>query len=144
MIIFLKEMASESNNVYRVYIIVHDSYCVILSQTRSGCVLWIATSVPMMPWAAMIGRTGIHPSLTPSTSASPLANETHHTGMTFKWGSWWRHQMETFSALLSLCVGNPLASSGFPSQRDSNADLWCVFVISLKKLLNKHWFDRQL
>ena len=30
---------------------------------------------------------------------------------------WWYHQMETFSALLALCEGNPLVTSGFPSQR---------------------------
>ena len=28
---------------------------------------------------------------------------------------WW-HEMDAFSALLVLCVGNPLATSGFPSQ----------------------------
>ena len=30
---------------------------------------------------------------------------------------WWRHQMETFSALLALCAGNSPATSEFPSQR---------------------------
>ena len=31
--------------------------------------------------------------------------------------SWWRHQMETFSALLALCAGNSPLTSGFHSQR---------------------------
>ena len=34
--------------------------------------------------------------------------------------TWWRHQMETFSALLALCFvrdGNPPVTGGFPSQR---------------------------
>ena len=30
--------------------------------------------------------------------------------------SWWRHQVETFSALLDLCEGNPSVTGGFPSQ----------------------------
>ena len=30
---------------------------------------------------------------------------------------WWRHQIETFSALLSLCEGNPPVTGAFPSQR---------------------------
>ena len=30
---------------------------------------------------------------------------------------WWRHQMETFSALLILCAGNLPVTSEFPSQR---------------------------
>ena len=29
----------------------------------------------------------------------------------------WRHQMETFSALLALCAGNSLVTDEFPSQR---------------------------
>ena len=40
---------------------------------------------------------------------------------------WWRHQMETFSALLTLCEGNPPVTGGFPSQRTvtrSDAE-WC-------------------
>ena len=31
--------------------------------------------------------------------------------------SWWRHQMETFSALLVLCAGNSPVTGEFPSQR---------------------------
>ena len=31
--------------------------------------------------------------------------------------SWWRHQMETFSALLTLCAGNSPVTGEFPSQR---------------------------
>ena len=31
--------------------------------------------------------------------------------------TWWRHQMETFSALLALCEGNPPVTGEFPSQR---------------------------
>ena len=32
---------------------------------------------------------------------------------------WWRHQMETFSALLALCAGE------FPCTKASDAELWC-------------------
>ena len=31
--------------------------------------------------------------------------------------SWWRHQMETFSALLAICAGNSPISGEFPAQR---------------------------
>ena len=34
---------------------------------------------------------------------------------------WWRHQMETFSALLALCAWSPVNSS----QKASDAELWC-------------------
>ena len=39
--------------------------------------------------------------------------------------SWWRHQMETFSALLAICAGNSPVTGEFPSQMASNAELWC-------------------
>ena len=31
--------------------------------------------------------------------------------------TWWRHQMETFSALLALCAGNSPVTGEFPAQR---------------------------
>ena len=31
--------------------------------------------------------------------------------------TWWRRQMETFSALLSLGEGNPPVTGGFPTQK---------------------------
>ena len=31
--------------------------------------------------------------------------------------TWWRHQMDTFSALPAICEGNPPVIRGFPSQR---------------------------
>ena len=34
-----------------------------------------------------------------------------------KFYSWWRHQMETFSALLALCTGNSAVTGEFPSQK---------------------------
>ena len=37
--------------------------------------------------------------------------------------SWWRHGMETLSALLALCGGNPPVTGGFPSQRAGDAEL---------------------
>ena len=37
--------------------------------------------------------------------------------------SWWHHDMETHSALLALCEGNPPFTGGFPSQRASNVEL---------------------
>ena len=31
--------------------------------------------------------------------------------------AWWRHQMETFSALLAICAGNSPVTGEFPAQR---------------------------
>ena len=51
----------------------------------------------------------------------------------------WGHAMDTFSTLLALCEGNPLGTSGFPSQRASNVKFFSVVNCLLKKPLNKHW-----
>ena len=37
--------------------------------------------------------------------------------------SWWRHDTETISALLSICEGNPPVTDGFPLLRAGNADM---------------------
>ena len=38
--------------------------------------------------------------------------------------AWWRHQMETFSALLALC-GESTAHRWIPRTKASDAELWC-------------------
>ena len=51
--------------------------------------------------------------------------------------SWWRHEMETFFALLALCAGNSPVTGEFPSQRPVTQ--------SLNKRLSKQcwgwWFE---
>ena len=56
---------------------------------------------------------------------------------------WWRHDMETFSVLLSSC--ERMVTGGFPSQNTSNVWSFDVFfIVNLKKLLKKQssccWF----
>ena len=57
--------------------------------------------------------------------------------------TWWRHQMETFSALLALCVGNLPVSGEFPAQRPVTQSFDVFF--DLLKRLSKHsrgwWFE---
>ena len=50
---------------------------------------------------------------------------------------WWRHQMETFSALLAICAGNSLATGEFPTQRPVTRSLDVFFDLRLNKLLRK-------
>ena len=57
---------------------------------------------------------------------------------------WWRHQMETFSALLALCAGNSPVSGEFPAQRPVTQSFDVFFDLRLIKRLSKHsrgwWF----
>ena len=59
--------------------------------------------------------------------------------------SWWRHQMETFSALLAICAGNSPVPSEFPTQRPVTRSFGVFFDQRLNKLLNKQssgwWFE---
>ena len=45
---------------------------------------------------------------------------------------WWRHQMETFSALLAICAGNSPVTGEFPVQRpvtrSFNVSFMCVWI----------------
>ena len=59
--------------------------------------------------------------------------------------SWWRHQMETFSALLTFCENNPSVAGGFPSQRPMTLSFHVLFDLRLNKRLSKQsrrrWFE---
>ena len=59
--------------------------------------------------------------------------------------SWWRHQMETFSALLAICAGKSPAISEFPSQRPVTRNFDVFFDLRLNKRLSKQswgwWFE---
>ena len=61
------------------------------------------------------------------------------------WQSWWRHQMETFSALLALYAGNSPVSGEFPSQRPVTRSFDGFFYLRLNKRLSKQswgwWFE---
>ena len=58
--------------------------------------------------------------------------------------SWWRHQMETFSALLALCAGNSPVNGEFPSQRPVTRSFDVFFDLRLKRLSKQSrrlWFE---
>ena len=59
--------------------------------------------------------------------------------------SWWRHQIETFSALLALCAGNSSVTGEFPSQRPVTQSFDVFFDLRLNKRLSKQswgwWFE---
>ena len=49
---------------------------------------------------------------------------------------WWCHQMETFSALLALCVGNSPVAGEFPSERPVMLSFDVYFDLRLNKRLS--------
>ena len=51
--------------------------------------------------------------------------------------SWWRHQMETFSASLAICAENSPVPGEFPAQRPVTRGFDVFFDLRLNKRLNK-------
>ena len=54
--------------------------------------------------------------------------------------SWWRHQIETFSALLAICAGNSPVPGEFPAQRPVTRNFDVFFDLRLNKQLSKQWW----
>ena len=55
--------------------------------------------------------------------------------------TWWRHQMETFSALLAICAGNSRVTGDFPAQRPVTRRFDVFFDLRLNKRLSKQSWD---
>ena len=62
--------------------------------------------------------------------------------------TWWRHQMETFSALLAICAGNSPVTGEFPAQRPVTRSFDAFFDLRLNKRFSKQswgwWFETPL
>ena len=58
---------------------------------------------------------------------------------------WWRHQMETFSALLAICAGNSPVPGEFPTQRPVTRSFDVYFDLRPNGRLSKQswgwWFE---
>ena len=54
--------------------------------------------------------------------------------------TWWRHQMETFSALLAICAGNSPVPGEFPALWPVTRSFDVFFDQRLSKRLSKQWW----
>ena len=51
--------------------------------------------------------------------------------------SWWRHQMETFSASMAICAGNSPVTGEFPTKRPVTRGFDVFFDLRVNKRLSK-------
>ena len=62
------------------------------------------------------------------------------------YNTWWRHQMETVSALLAICAGNSSVPGEFPAQRPVTRGFDVFFDLRPDKRLSKQswgwWFEK--
>ena len=54
--------------------------------------------------------------------------------------TWWRQQMETFSALLAICAGNSPVPGELPAQRPVTRSFDVFFDLRPNKRLSKQWW----
>ena len=55
--------------------------------------------------------------------------------------TWWRHQMDTFYALLTICAGNSPVPGEFPTQRPVTRSFDVFFDLRPNRWLSKQWWD---
>ena len=53
--------------------------------------------------------------------------------------TWWRHQIDAFSALLAICAGNSPVPGEFPAQRPVTRSFDVFFDLHPNKRLSKQW-----
>ena len=75
--------------------------------------------------------------LNPISSNSTISHKVYNP--------WWRHHMETFSALLVICAGNSPVPGEFPTQRPVTRSFDVYFDLRPNKRLSKQslgwWFE---
>ena len=82
---------------------------------------WMNNDMHMKMWHVIIYSCLYMPNFNDDLAESPL--------------SWWRHQMETFTALLILCAGNSPVTGEFPSERPVTRS----FAVFFDLRLNNAW-----
>ena len=81
-------------------------------------------------WFSLKSRETVSALPVPSRSESRIlffTNDKAHN----RQEPWWRHQIETFSALLALCAGNSPVTGAFPSQRPVTRSFDVLFHLCL-------------
>ena len=84
---------------------------------------------------AGFATTTPEPTTVPATSGP--ASTVSPTCESIDPSTWWRHQIETFSALLALCAGNSPVTSEFPAQRPVTLSYDVFFDLRVNKRLSK-------
>ena len=76
---------------------------------------------------------------------APSSKCSHQSERKYLWRTWWRHELETFSALLAICAGNSPGTAEFPAQRPVTRSFHGFFDLRQNKPLSKQswgwWFE---
>ena len=89
--------------------------------------IWIYMAELLARWTQQWMATPVR-NWYPAHEAISINNNSHD--------SWWRHQMETFSALLAICAGNSPVTDEFPTQRPVTRSFDVFFDLRMNKRLS--------
>ena len=110
------------------------------NKCRLGCAIMLAATLLAPTRYESISKHHAASNVNITTSIKEIVKywgnwESRRKISKYRSNSWWRHQMETFPALLAFCVGNsPVTGefSGIPHTNASDAEHWC-FLWSLRR-----------
>ena len=100
-------------------------------------ILRVDKSTVINVWCLGTAQATRHYILTNSEPAHSQNSISYPTSYRTPRISWWRHQMETFSALLALCAGNSPVHGEFPTQRPVTRSFDVFLDLRLNKRLSK-------
>ena len=127
-----------------MYVMAESSWCMVVSWTYgAGYSVVYHARVDTLENSELI-KYRLISHMNGSTFASPLPDGTAWCPLLSPpTDAWWRHQMETFFALLTLCEWNPPVTSGFPSQRQLTRGLDVDLRQNkrLSKQSRRWWFE---
>ena len=125
------------------WIIVSPSNC--LSSKRNQTIIW--TNGDVLPYYSIkhhnmedFWPTVVCPSIYEMSKILWIQQCQYRWLARYYGNSWWRHQIETFSALLAICAGNSPVTGEFPAQRPVTRSFDVFFDLRLNKRLSKQWW----
>ena len=136
-----------------------ETFVMVLSAKMQLSVMYIATCHITNHFAVTCSMGRLHAELTELLQTLPRNYELKviyaiyfvHIWNRWRWAinlvwsdnflvTWWRHHMETFSALLAPCAGNSPVIGEFPAPRPVTRRLVVFFDLHLNKRLSKQWW----
>ena len=123
------------------------NWCELFNRILQDCLAGtgaIIKTVPVhltQPWKILVKLPAIWPQLKAKQCETctwlSVLQVKQYFGASFIENTWWRHQMETFSALLAICAGNSPVPGEFPAQRPVTRSFALFFDLRLNQRLRK-------
>ena len=108
---------------------------------------WICIALCFLHTWVWLSKAQDMPEISPRLTSDRRFKAVHKQHLLVVDDWWWRHQMETFSALLAICAGDSPVTGEFPSQRPVTPSFDGFFHRLNKRLSTQSrgwWFETPL